>query len=246
MWLIEIVVHGVGLSRILSRKVFIDRQPLGDTLNETRNHLAVLVYPRVVIAPMVLEVALNDLHLFASSILSILLHPTVDGGVDFQATGIEVISLVEEAVLLEVVRNILTEVERLTIIVLLNLVIELHRQLAEGVAVVLREVVIGHHITKHRIATGRTVLRIRTGIIHGGRLEHADKRGSLLDGELLGSGVKVGFGSCLHTKRIGTEVHRVGVHRDNLLLAVHGLQLRGNDPLLALHNQYLQSGNLAQ
>ena len=74
VWLVEIVVYGVGIVRELSRQVLVHGLSLGYALYESRYHLVVLVLPRVLFAPMVSEVALHYTHLFVCSLLRILLH----------------------------------------------------------------------------------------------------------------------------------------------------------------------------
>ena len=84
MWLVEIIVDRVGAVLKLVRQIFVYRKLLCNAFDESRNDLVVLVLPRFLVAPMVLEVALHDLHLLYGSLFSILLHARVEGGVYFQ------------------------------------------------------------------------------------------------------------------------------------------------------------------
>ena len=84
MWLVEIIVDRVGAVLKLVRQIFVYRKLLCYAFDESWNDLVVLVLPRFLVAPMVLEVALHDLHLLYGSLFSILLHARVEGGVYFQ------------------------------------------------------------------------------------------------------------------------------------------------------------------
>ena len=96
-------------------------------------------------APVIVEVLLYLLHLFASSILGIFLHTGVDGGVNLQTTGIEVVTFLLAPVF-QIVGNSLTEVFRLSVVVLLYLEVELDRHLLQLVVTILGEVAVCHHI----------------------------------------------------------------------------------------------------
>ena len=76
--------------------------------------------------PVVVEVLLYLLHLLAGCIFCILLHAGIDGGINLQTAGIEVVTFVFTPVF-QVVGYSLTEVFCLSVVVFLYLEIELDR-----------------------------------------------------------------------------------------------------------------------
>ena len=130
MRLIEVVLHGVGLVGELALQFLINRQFFGDSLDETLDFHMVLILPRILFSPVRLEVLLHDLHLFNSGFLSIFLHTCVDGGVDFQTAGIEVVT-VFLAPMFQVVGHCLAEILCLTVVVALHFVVEFGGNLAQ-------------------------------------------------------------------------------------------------------------------
>ena len=87
---------------------------------------------------------------------------------------------------------------------------------------------------------------MNAGIVVGGGLEHSDEHGRLLGGEGTWGGAEVGLGGGLDAKGVGAEVDGVGILGENLLLGEEVLQLVGCYPLLALHDEHLQAGNVAE
>ena len=75
---------------------------------------------------MVVEVLLYLFHLLAGCIFSILLHAGIDGGINLQTAGIEVVTFVFTPVF-QVVGYSLTEVFSLSVVVFLYLEVELDR-----------------------------------------------------------------------------------------------------------------------
>ena len=98
----------------------------GNSLDETRNQISLLIAPRVAkTAPMVVETLLHFLHLLIDSFLSIALHATVERGVDFQTIGIRVEL---RTVFLDIFSNRLTEIEGFAIVGTLNTEIQFQRR----------------------------------------------------------------------------------------------------------------------
>ena len=104
----------------------------------------------------------------------------------------------------------------------------------------------GIEVMEHGVAACQTVLGIGTRVVHRGGLEHTDQQGALLGGQLFRCCVEIGLGSGLDAVSVRAEVYGVGVHGDDLFLVEDRLQLGGDDPLLALDNENLQPGDLAQ
>ncbi len=84
MRLVEVVVDGVSVAVVLLREVFVDWQLLGQVLDEVGNLHMTLILPGIGVTPVGIEVALYLLHLFDGCSLGILLHASVDSGIDFQ------------------------------------------------------------------------------------------------------------------------------------------------------------------
>ena len=155
--LLIIIVHGVWIVREACQQCLVEWLALGDALNKVRNHLVVLVLPRFLTqpfalsclraanAPVIIEVLLHLLHLLAGSILGILLHAGIDGGVYLQTAGVEVIALVLAPVF-QVVGHSLTEVFSLSVVVFLYLEVELDRFRLQLVVFSTGQVAMCHHI----------------------------------------------------------------------------------------------------
>ena len=177
-----VIFDGVRIVGETLLQGLVERQALRNLVDEHWNGLAGLVTPRLLAKPIgvlgaidipvVVEVLLHLLHLFACRIFSVLLHLGVDGGVNLQAGAIQVIT-----VLLtprpQVICDGLTEIHGLSVVVFLNLELEDNGYLLERVAFLAREAALSAHIVKHCVASGETVLRICLGIIKGSGFEHA-------------------------------------------------------------------------
>ena len=252
-----VVVHRVGVVRIFRQEVLVERLSLGDAVDEVGYDIVVLVLPRILAhpvalahlvamdAPVVVEAFLHLFHLLAGSLLGIFLHAGVDGGVNLQSAGVEVVALVLAPVF-QVVGDGLAEVLRLSVVVFLHLEVEHDRLLLQFLEAVLTEVAVGHHVIEHGVAACQTVLWVGARVVVGCSLEHAHEHGNLVGGEFLRRGVEVSLGGSLDAVGVASEVHGVGIHGDDFLLRVDRLQLHGDDPLLALHDEDAEQRNFAQ
>ena len=110
----------------------------------------------------------------------------------------------------------------------------------------LAQVLVAHHVLKHGVAALQALVGVQDGVVHRGALQHAYKGGGLIGGHLFRRGAEVGAAGGLDAERVGTEVYRVGIHRQNLLLRVNYLQLGGYHPFLALLHYNADAGYLAQ
>ena len=243
--LVQVVFDGVGTVGEAVEQVLIDGQLLHDALDEIGNLAVVLVLPRILRTPMGVEVLLHLLHLLAGGFLGILLHAGVDGGVDFQSAGVEVVAVVL-APFFQVVGNGLAEILGLSVVVGLDAVLQLDGHLLQFLVFLAAQVAVLHHVVHHHVAALDGVLGMRDGVVEGGGLEHAYEHGSLVDGELLRGVAEVGLAGGLDAKGIAAEVDGVGIHRQDLVLVENHLQLEGDNPLLGLHDEHLQTGNVAQ
>ena len=89
-----IVVDRVDIVGIFGKQGLVEGLPLGNLLNKVGNDLMIFILPwflsepvgRLITidAPVVVEILLHLLHLFARRFFSIFLHARVDSGVDFQ------------------------------------------------------------------------------------------------------------------------------------------------------------------
>ena len=87
---------------------------------------------------------------------------------------------------------------------------------------------------------------MQTGVIVCGSLQHTHKDSCLFWGEILWRGVEIGLACRLDAEGVRTEIHRVGIHCQNLLLTEVGFQFHGCDPLLGLHDEHLDTGDISQ
>ncbi len=174
-----IVVYRVWLVGETVEQRLIERLPLGYLVDEARYLIAVLITPRslsqpvlrlvAIDAPMVVEVLLHLLHLFMHRLLSVFLHSCVESSVYFQAIAVEIIfwiPVIIAEVLLEIIRDILTEIQGLTIVVFLHLKVQHDWKLLKRIAFLPAQVTMMEHIGEHHIAAFLTVLWICLRVIH--------------------------------------------------------------------------------
>ena len=151
VWLVHPIIHRVGVVGIFLLELFVVGLTLGNAFDESGYLLMLLVLPWICVAPVVLEVALHLLHLLDGSSLGILLHTGVDGGVDLETAGIEVVAVVL-APILEVVGNSLAEICSLTVVVALDAIVEGDGLEFESVVGGVGEISMVHHIIKYGVA----------------------------------------------------------------------------------------------
>ncbi len=99
---------------------------------------------------------------------------------------------------------------------------------------------------KHDVAALEGVVGIDEGVVIGSGLEHTHEDGGVLRLQVFGRTAEIGLAGSLDAESVGAEVNGVGILRQNLFLGEEELELVGGDPLLALHNEHLQSGDVSQ
>ena len=102
------------------------------------------------------------------------------------------------------------------------------------------------HQVEDDVTTLQRVFWIDERIIIGGGLEHTHEDSGVLGLQVLGRTTEVGLAGGLDAEGVGTEIDGVGIARQDLLLVEEKLQLVGRDPLLALHDEHLQTRDIAQ
>ena len=245
---IEVVVDGVLVAIEFLGEVFVDGLSLGDVLDEVLDLHVVLVLPGIGAAPVGIEGLLHLFHLLDGCLFGIFLHARIDGGVDLQSFGIEGVAIVEIvlAPAFQIVGHSLAEVVGIAIVGGFDAVVEFDVDLLERVALGLGEVVVLAHEVEHDVTTLQRVVGIDEGIIIGGGLEHAYEDGGVLGREVLRLAVKVGLTSGLDAEGVRAEIDRVGILREDFVLGEEELELIGRDPLLALEDEHLDAGDVAQ
>ena len=239
------VFDRVGTVWKLAEQTLINGELLGNSLDEALYLHVVLVLPGILRTPVGLEVLLYDLHLLHGSLLGIFLHAGVDGGIDLQTACVKVIAVILAPVF-QMVGHCLAEVFCLTVVVALHAVVELNGNLLQTVVFGLCEVAMQQHVVHHHVATLKGVLWIGDGIVEGGGLQHSHEHGCLFGGQSFGGGVEIGLTGRLDTVCVASEVNRVGIHCENFVLVEDHFQLGGDNPLLGLHDEHLQAGNLSE
>ena len=217
MWTVQFCDDGVRIMRILCLQLLVKRELLGNSFNEAGNHPMVLILPRLFLAPMAVEVLLNLAHLLGDRCLGIFLHTGVDGGIDTQSAAIQIIAILRTPVI-KIIGHGLPEILRFPVIIRLHTIFQLDVQLLQGVTLSSSDLVLPYQIVDHHIATFLTVLRIRDRIIIGSGLQHSHQYGGLLCFQLRRCGVEIGLTGCLDTKGIGSEIHGVGIHCEDIFL----------------------------
>ena len=204
-----------------------------------------LVLPGIHITPMLVKSLLNLFHLLDGSLLGIALHATVECGVNLQSFGIVGIDTIVTIILLtpvlHEVSNGFAEIVGSTVVGCLDAVVQFDFFLLEGFALIGSQMMVAQHIVEHHITTVEGILRIDAGIIIGGCLEQSYQHRTLVGSQVLGCGTEIRLCCRFDAKGVGTEVYRVGIHRQNLLLIKIILQLIGGNPFLALHDEHFET-----
>ena len=76
------------------------------------------------------------------------------------------------------------------------------------------------HVVQHGVTAFETVFGVQTRVVGAGGFEQSHEYGTFLHGELAGRFGEVGRCRRLDAVGVAAEVHRVGVHLQNLLLVV--------------------------
>ena len=248
MGLVQVVADRVLVAIELLREILIHGLSLGDVLDEILDLDMSLVLPRVCRSPMVVEGLLYLLHLLVGSLFGILLHARVEGGVDLQPLGIERVTIVVVvlAPVFQIVGHSLAEVVGVAIVGRFYAVVEFDVEQFQRVALGIRQMIVLSHQVEHNVTTLQRVVGVDQGVIIGSGLEHTHEDGSILRRQILGCAAEVGFAGCLDAKGVRAEIDGVGILRQDLVLGEEELQFVGRDPLFALHDEHLQSWDIAQ
>ena len=198
---VQVVVDGVLVARKLLGEQFVVGLALGDVLDEMGDLHVMLILPGIGRAPVVVEVLLHLHHLLAGSLLGVFLHTGVDGGVDLQAVGIEVVAVVL-APFPQVVGHRLAEVGSLTVVGVLHAVVEVDLEFLQRVADFLGQVAVLRHQVEYDVAALQRVLRIDQRIIIGGGLQHTHQHSGFLSRQFPRRAAEVGLAGSLDTKGI--------------------------------------------
>ena len=245
MWQVHIVIDRVGIIVILLCQNLVVIASYSDVLDEVGNFLPTLIAPRRLVAPMAVESLLNEAHLLLHRLFGIALQTGVERRVYLQAIGVEVDVILLRPIL-QIILDGFAEMEGTPIVGFLDRVVEVDGYLHQRIQFLTRQLSMFKHIVQHHIAAFKAVLRVDLGVVCRGRLQQAHQHCRLLCCQVLRSGLEIGFGSRLDAKGIAAEIHRVEVERENVLLAVHVLNLDGGNPLLRFHDQDAQSRHFSQ
>ena len=102
------------------------------------------------------------------------------------------------------------------------------------------------HQVEHNVTALQRVVGVNQRVVVGGSLQHTYQHSCILGSKILWRATKVSFTSCLDTECVRTEIHGVGILCQNLVLVKEELQLVGSNPLLALQNEHLDTGDVTQ
>ena len=189
-------------------------------LHKVGERLVALAHPWVLASPVAVEVALHHAHLLAHGLLGILLHAAVESSVNLQSVAIGV-EFGRDG--LHLLGHGLAEIEGLPVVGTLHAEFQL-----DGVA------------------APEGVFRMEFGVVGRGGFEQSHEHGRLFRFEGGGSGLEVGLGGRLDAVGVRSEVHGVGIHGEDFLLRTEEFQLRGDDHLLALHDEDFHAGDVAE
>ena len=168
---------------------------------------------------MALERLLHHLHLLADGLLGILLHARVEGGINLEAIAFQVqYQAIGLGNVLDLAGHGFAEVGRNAVIVALDGILQVDGQRRYRVILLLRQVAAVDHVLEHHVAARQAVLGVNARVVGAGGLEQSHEHGALLKLELPRRCPEVGVGS----------------------------RLDADDPFLALHDEHLHAGNIAQ
>ena len=150
VWQVQIVVDRILITFELIHELLVVRLTLGDIFDEIGHFLLVFVTPRVSAPPVIVETVLYLFHLFDDCLLCEMLEVCVNGSINLQSVGVEVVT-VFLAPIAQLVRNSLAEVKCLTIVIRLYTIVELDGLQLECIVGLLCQVSVFAHIVKHHV-----------------------------------------------------------------------------------------------
>ena len=140
----------------------------------------------------------------------------------------------------------LAEVGRLAIVVRDGFILERDRECRQRIAHLARDSSRSAHTVDHEVSARQSVLGVAHGRVARRGIHHADQHRRLLNVQLIGRLSEEGARCRLDTEGVRAVLHRIEVHRRDLLLGVVVLELEGRDPLLELRlNELHRAGRLA-
>ena len=194
---------------------------------------------------MAVEVLLHLSHLLAGSLFGISLHAGVDGGVDGQSVSVEVVAVILAPVF-HVLGHGFAEVGGLSVINVLYAVVQFDVCQLQRVELLLRQVAVLQHVVEHDVAPLQCVVGMDAGIVVGCGFQHAYKYGGLVGRQFLWRNTEISLAGSLDAECIRTKINSVCILGENLFLREKEFQLVGRNPLLALHDEHLDAGNVAK
>ena len=172
---VHIVVHRIGLRGVLGHQHPVGFSALGYVFDKMGNDLSLRITPGVAhIAPMVVESSLQASHLLGDCLFGIALHPHVDRGVDFQTVTIGVYI---GTVFSYIVGHGFAEVEGLSVVSTLDVVVQLYGQTFERIAFPPGEVVVSAHVFEDDVTALLGSFGMQAGVVGAGRLEQSYQYG---------------------------------------------------------------------
>ena len=242
---VHVVVDGVRRVHISGLQFLVVSGLVCHVFDEVLDDTSVLVSPRSLSVPVLVELSLQVVHLLGHSLLCVALHPRVDGGIDFKPVLIEVVFVVCEP-FPEIVLDRLPEILRLSVECVLDVEVQFYGlglsflRLRQGYHVV------PVHVVDDDVAPLPAVVGVDHGVVHGRGLKESDEGGRLLDGEFFRFCVEVGLGCGLDSVCVAAEIHGVEIECEDFLLGVHILYLVCHIPFLGLHDEGLEHRHLTQ
>ena len=149
---IHIIIHRIRVVGITCQQLLVVVCFFGYVFNKSLLLLTVLVAPRILIAPVGLEIALHLLHVLHHSLLGILLHTRVDGRVDAQSVAIEILVIVLAPSILQLIGKHIAEIRRLAVGRPHRRIFQFYRQLAQRVILLVRKKLFAQQVAQHHIA----------------------------------------------------------------------------------------------
>ena len=245
--LVHIVVDRIQVVGIAGQQLVVDGRVARLVLDKIGDRLVVLVEPAVVVAPVALEVLLHDLHLLAHGLLGIFLHLGVKSRINLEAVTLQVqLETLSLGDFLDLTGHRLAEVRRHAVVTGFESIFQVDGQRGHRVILRLGQVSVLNHVFEYLVAAPQAVLGVDARVIGTGSLEQTHEHGALFEFEVARRGFEVGIGSCLDAVGVAAEVHGVGIHLEDFLLAVQDFQLGGDDPFLALHDEHFHTRDITQ
>ena len=200
VFLVEVVEYRVFIAVFLTERLVMVGL-FRKILYEIWNDVMVLIPPRVLVAPMVAEIALHGAHLLYKSLFGVFLHFIVERGVYLKPRAVKVDSVVL-APLSQVIGHGFAEIQGFAVVNGLDFIIQAKRQFLYRIAFLLCQMSVLLHIVEHHVAPHNTVFRVYPWIVCACSFQQTHQYSRLFGRKVFGRGIEVCFCGSLYSESV--------------------------------------------